>query len=215
MGTPVFILSGGDPLKRPDLFTLIEAGKQLGLRMGTIPAATPALTEDTVRRLKRHRARPDGAQPRLSRAPTCTTPSAASRGPSRGPWRRSTGRIAMRCRCRSTRRSAGARLPFLAEMVELVERLGIVFWEVFFLVPIGRGVALGGLSAEAVRGGVRDPLPRAEALALRRQGDRGAALPALRRRARGGEAARPARRCRRSSGARRDPAAPSASRRAA
>src|SRR5512147_2696142 len=52
MGTPVFILSGGDPLKRPDLCTLIRRGKELGLRMGTIPAATDRLTQDVVHRFK-------------------------------------------------------------------------------------------------------------------------------------------------------------------
>ncbi len=39
-------------------------------------------------------------------------------------------------------------VPYLEEMAALVERLGIVFWEVFFLVPVGRGVALGGLTPE-------------------------------------------------------------------
>jgi len=52
MGTPVFILSGGDPLKRPDLMDLVREGKRLGLRMGTIPAATPSLTQTVVRQLK-------------------------------------------------------------------------------------------------------------------------------------------------------------------
>ena len=52
MGTPVFILSGGDPVKRPDLFDLVREGKRLGLRMGTIPAATAALTASVVRQLK-------------------------------------------------------------------------------------------------------------------------------------------------------------------
>ena len=32
-------------------------------------------------------------------------------------------------------------------MAELVERLGAVFWEVFFLVPVGRGELLDGLAA--------------------------------------------------------------------
>jgi radical SAM protein with 4Fe4S-binding SPASM domain len=41
----------------------------------------------------------------------------------------------------------GQSAPFLAEMAALVESLGIVFWEVFFLVPVGRGAALGGLTA--------------------------------------------------------------------
>jgi radical SAM protein with 4Fe4S-binding SPASM domain len=42
----------------------------------------------------------------------------------------------------------GRSLPFLEEMANLVERLGIVFWEVFFLVPVGRGATLGGLAPE-------------------------------------------------------------------
>ena len=52
MGTPVFILSGGDPAKREDLPRLVRAGKNLGLRMGTIPAATPTLSREFVHRLK-------------------------------------------------------------------------------------------------------------------------------------------------------------------
>jgi radical SAM protein with 4Fe4S-binding SPASM domain len=35
----------------------------------------------------------------------------------------------------------------LEEMGALVEALGVVFWEVFFLVPTGRGAGLAGLSA--------------------------------------------------------------------
>jgi MoaA/NifB/PqqE/SkfB family radical SAM enzyme len=38
--------------------------------------------------------------------------------------------------------------PYLPEIAALVERLGIVFWEVFFLVSVGRGTTLGGLTAE-------------------------------------------------------------------
>jgi len=38
--------------------------------------------------------------------------------------------------------------PFLEQMAAFVETLGIVFWEVFFLVPTGRGTDLGGLRAE-------------------------------------------------------------------
>src|SRR5437773_807956 len=45
MGTPIFVLSGGDPLKRSDLCRLIRFGAELGLRMATIPAATDNLTE--------------------------------------------------------------------------------------------------------------------------------------------------------------------------
>src|SRR5207302_241419 len=37
--------------------------------------------------------------------------------------------------------------PYLEEMAALVETLDVVFWEVFFLVPMGRGASLGSLSA--------------------------------------------------------------------
>ena len=52
MGTPIVVLTGGDPLKRGDLFELIKYGADLGLRMATIPAATDLLTEKVVVRLK-------------------------------------------------------------------------------------------------------------------------------------------------------------------
>ncbi|HKJ93923.1 MAG TPA: hypothetical protein VJ957_12210, partial [Longimicrobiales bacterium] len=33
-GHPLFVLSGGDPLKRPDIVALVKHGARLGLRMG-------------------------------------------------------------------------------------------------------------------------------------------------------------------------------------
>src|SRR5262249_49510485 len=41
----------------------------------------------------------------------------------------------------------GDTAPYLEEMARFVEGLGIVFWEVFFLIPTGRGSVLAGLSA--------------------------------------------------------------------
>src|SRR3989338_7388217 len=52
MGTPIFILSGGDALMREDLEELVRHGKNRGLRMATIPAATALLTRERVRALK-------------------------------------------------------------------------------------------------------------------------------------------------------------------
>ena len=52
MGTPVCVLSGGDPLRRPDLCELVRHGRQLGLRMATIPAASDDLTRDRLADLK-------------------------------------------------------------------------------------------------------------------------------------------------------------------
>ena len=52
MGTPICVLSGGDPAKRPDLLELVRHGAERGMRMATIPAATPLLTRELVFGLK-------------------------------------------------------------------------------------------------------------------------------------------------------------------
>ena len=145
MGTPVFILSGGDPLKRPDLYQLIRHGKSVGLRMGTIPAATPMLTEDVVRGLK------DAGLDQM--ALSLDFPDAERHDTFRGV----PGAFALTMRAVEWAHRAGLPLQInttlcehsaaaLPEMAALVERLGIVFWEVFFLVPVGRGEMLGGLT---------------------------------------------------------------------
>ncbi|HUX28283.1 MAG TPA: radical SAM protein, partial [Terracidiphilus sp.] len=49
---PVFVLTGGDPIKRPDLFELIAHARQAGVRVSLTPSATPLLTKQVVVRLK-------------------------------------------------------------------------------------------------------------------------------------------------------------------
>src|SRR5215467_6396881 len=52
MVVPVFVLTGGDPIKRPDLFELVEYANGLGVRVSLTPSATPLLTREIVHRLK-------------------------------------------------------------------------------------------------------------------------------------------------------------------
>src|SRR5215469_5401682 len=52
MNVPVFVLTGGDPIKRPDLFELIDYARSMGVRVSLTPSATPLLTQDVVVRLK-------------------------------------------------------------------------------------------------------------------------------------------------------------------
>jgi radical SAM protein len=146
MGTPIFILSGGDPLKRADLCHLIRHGAGLGLRMATIPAATPSLTEDIVRRLKASGL----SQMALSLDfPTAVQHDAFRGAP--GAFEKTMQAVEWAHKCdlplQINTTLCGESAPCLEEMVRLVKGLGIVFWEVFFLVPMGRGSALGGLTA--------------------------------------------------------------------
>ena len=51
-GPVLFVITGGDPLKRPGLDALIRHGAELGLRMTITPSATPLLTERRIDELQ-------------------------------------------------------------------------------------------------------------------------------------------------------------------
>jgi radical SAM protein len=146
LGTPILVLSGGDPLKRRDLVRLVEQGARQGLRMATIPAATPLLTEEVVHRLKEAGL----SQMALSLDfPTAELHDAFRGVP--GAFAKTMQAIAwahardLPLQINTT--LSGRSLPYLEQMVALVKTLDVVFWEVFFLVPMGRGADLGGLTA--------------------------------------------------------------------
>lgn len=147
MGTPIAVLSGGDPLNRPDLEELVRHGKSAGLRVGTIPAATSNLTSPRVRALAE--AGLDQIAFSLD-GPTEETHDA---------FRQIPGSFAKTLAGAAFAREAGIPLQintclaswnrsYLEDMVTLVTSLGVAFWEVFFLVPMGRGRALECLTAE-------------------------------------------------------------------
>ena len=147
MGTPLLILSGGDPLNRPDLTELVHHGKARGLRVATIPAATEQLTYERLAELKDAgldqiafsldfaRAELHDGFRRAAGAFDRTIQAAA--------WARQLG---LPLQINST--VCGETAPYIEELSHFVANLGIVFWEVFFLVPMGRGKLLRGLSAD-------------------------------------------------------------------
>ncbi|MFQ5587406.1 MAG: TIGR04053 family radical SAM/SPASM domain-containing protein [Nitrospiria bacterium] len=147
MGTPVVVLSGGDPLKRPDLLELIAHGKKIGLRVATIPAATESITPEILEKMK---------TAGLSQIAFSLD---ASTGALHDGFRQVPGTYRITRRAIEWAKAAGLPVQVntaysrynLADadaMIELVQQLGIVFWEVFVLVPVGRGVGLEGLSAD-------------------------------------------------------------------
>ena len=52
-GEPLMIFTGGDPLKRPDIFELLSESVRLGLRTTITPSATPLLTRDAIAAIHR------------------------------------------------------------------------------------------------------------------------------------------------------------------
>jgi MoaA/NifB/PqqE/SkfB family radical SAM enzyme len=51
-GNPLFVLTGGDPMKRFELFELIPYAVQNGLRVAMTPSGTPLMTRQVVTHLK-------------------------------------------------------------------------------------------------------------------------------------------------------------------
>ena len=47
---PIFVLTGGDPAKRPDIYDIITYARSEGVRVAMTPSATPLITRDAVRR---------------------------------------------------------------------------------------------------------------------------------------------------------------------
>ncbi|PIP83401.1 MAG: radical SAM/SPASM domain-containing protein [Elusimicrobia bacterium CG_4_9_14_3_um_filter_62_55] len=147
MGTPICILSGGDPFNRPDLEDLIAYGKRIGLRMGTIPAATENLTDERLASIKRA---------------GCDQVAFSVDAPVAGPhdhFRGVPGAFEKTVKGIEGAHKAGIpvqintcfaewNLPYLEDMIAFVKEKNIVFWEVFFLIPTGRGANMKGISAK-------------------------------------------------------------------
>jgi radical SAM protein len=146
-GDPLMVFTGGDPLKRPDLFELVERSVKLGLRTTVTPSATPLLTPAAVRRLK------DLGLARM--ALSLDGAGAASHDRFRGV----AGSFDTTMKALGAAREAGletqinttvtrALRPCLPEVAALVEREGARLWSVFFLVVTGRALAEDDLTAE-------------------------------------------------------------------
>jgi AdoMet-dependent heme synthase len=144
---PVFVLTGGDPLKRPDIFELVEYASTNGVRISLTPSATPLLTRDAIARLKacglaRLAISLDG--------PTAEMHDAFRRVPGSYEWTLRAVRWARDLNLPAQINTTITRhnLQHLDAMIALLEQLDIVLWSVFFLVPTGRGSTIDLISAE-------------------------------------------------------------------
>ena len=141
------VFTGGDPLKRPDVFELLRKGVQLGLRTTITPSATPLLTETAIDEFRRCG---------VSRmAVSLDGPDAASHDG----FRRVEGSFARTALALDYARKIGLptqinttvtrhNIDRLDEIAAIVGESGAQLWSVFFLVATGRASASQDLSAE-------------------------------------------------------------------
>ncbi len=145
--SPILILTGGDPLQRPDLRELVAYASSRHIPVALSPSATPRLTSERLRELHAAGVKAISLSVDGASAPVHD----AFRGIA-GVYERTLRAwdAALECGLKVQVNTTAARLnlwdlPAIARMV--LER-GALTWSVFFLVPVGRGTALAQLSAE-------------------------------------------------------------------
>jgi radical SAM protein len=138
MGVPIFVFTGGDPLKRADVFELIRYAADKGVQVALTPSATPLLTREAIFKLKEAGLVRLGISLDGSTAEINDTfrglPGAYARTIQAIEWANEAG-IPIQVHTTISRHNAND----LDNLCALFERLAIVMWNVFFLVPVGRG----------------------------------------------------------------------------
>ncbi len=144
---PHVVLTGGDPLERPDLFELIAKGRSLGLGMSVSPSATPRLTREAIRAFK------EAGVEAISLS--LDGSSAASHDGIRGvegTFERTliAGEQARELALPFQVNTLVARetLAEIPAIETLARKIGAARWSLFFLVTVGRGAVLQAISAD-------------------------------------------------------------------
>jgi len=147
MRVPMFVLTGGDPLKRPDLQAIVQYARHRSVKTSLTPSATPLLTREAVFQLK------ESGLMRLALSLDGSTAQLHDdfRGVP-GSWKRTLdavewsheAKLPVQVNTTVTRHN----LHDLDNLVELLSSVKVVLWSVFFLVPTGRGQISDLLSPE-------------------------------------------------------------------
>jgi radical SAM protein len=136
-GEPLMVFTGGDPLKRPDLYELIRYSVKIGLRTNVTPSATPLLTAEAIEAFK--------AAGIARMAISLDGPDAATHDEFRGiPGTFDRAMFALRhardigldtqLQTTVSRRNMGR----LAEVAEIAKEVRTRMWSLFFLIVTGR-----------------------------------------------------------------------------
>ncbi len=135
---PLFVFTGGDPLKRPDIFHLIEHAAKQGVHAALTPSATPLLTREAIFHMK------ESGLARLAVSLDGSVPEIHDgiRGIP-GTWARTLQAIewANEAKLPIQVHTVVSRLNIddLDRLSVLLTEKQIVMWSFFFLVPVGRG----------------------------------------------------------------------------
>lgn len=140
--SPILVMTGGDPLMRPDLFERLAQAKAQGTHVALAPAVSPALGGKNLDRLRENGVRAisislDGA--------TAATHEGIRQVPDHFARTIETLRELVAAGFMVQVNTAVMRrnVEELGDLAVLLKRLGVNVWEVFYLVHVGRGHAEG------------------------------------------------------------------------
>jgi radical SAM protein len=138
---PHLVITGGDPLKYPELFEIIAYGRALGITISVTPAGTARLTEDVIRSFKAAGVNALG----LSLDGSNRERHDTFRGVSGSfDWTVDGARVAQRIGLPlqiNTMVTADT-VADIPDIYTLACELGITRWALFFLIATGRGTDL-------------------------------------------------------------------------
>jgi radical SAM protein len=145
---PHLILTGGDPLRRGDIYSLIDYVCELGLEVSITPSATPELTNEAIAKLKEHGIQSLG----LSLDGSCAARHDAIRGIA-GTFARTmeaarhAGAIGIPVQVNTlVSEETADDLPAIYDLLR--SSFPVMRWSLFFLISVGRGKALNEVSPE-------------------------------------------------------------------
>ena len=147
---PFFVFTGGDPLQRPDVFELLERAVDVGVTPSITPATTPQLDRQAIERFA------EIGVNRLARSLDGATAE------SHDQFRGESGTFEAAIEAAEHAADVGLSIQInttvtastvdeLPAIADRVEELGAAMWEVFFLVPLGRGETLEQIAPERAR----------------------------------------------------------------
>lgn len=144
---PLLVLTGGDPLKRPDIDALVRHAAKCRLEIAMTPSATPLATASAIARLRdmgvgRFAVSLDSSDEATHDA-FRGVPGSFSRTLEIMRDARALG-VPVQVNTTISRRNVHQ----VDAMADLIAAEGIVLWSVFFLIPVGRGAVEERIRAE-------------------------------------------------------------------
>ena len=147
MPPPLFVLTGGDPMRRPDLADLVRYATDAGLTVALTPSGTAAATPARLAELKtaglsRVAVSLDGPTPEIHDA------FRRVRGSYAWTMRIIDAAIELGLPLQINSTISALTLPHLDAMAARVAELPVTLWALFFLIQTGRGASLEQISSD-------------------------------------------------------------------